>query len=159
MLTTQQPDGNFFLLSSKPTSTSETKPIDWVHAALDAGHFVRALVTSKLAPPGTTLLASTSEVTKAEFSSLWTQVMHERKLLPGDKSLMHKDHMSVDEYIEVLNMGPFGREVAEAMIYVTEFGIEGGDPDVKRPSEVGVEVERLTSLEEYIRTADWSSVL
>lgn len=59
--------------------------------------------------------------------------MHERKLLPKDKSMMHKDHLSINEYIEAVNMGPFSREVAEAMIYVSDFGFDGDDPDVKKP--------------------------
>ena len=39
--------------------------------------------------------------------------------------------------------------------FVKEFGYVGNDPDVKLPWDLGIET---TTVEEYIRTEDWSSL-
>jgi hypothetical protein len=60
------------------------------------------------------------------------------------------------------NMGTVGREIADMFRYIDEFGYDGGDKGVVYPWEVkgkfGVEVE-FTTMEEYIKAQDWSSVM
>ena len=51
------------------------------------------------------------------------------------------------------------REISETGIYVSKYGQCGGDPEVKGPKELGVDVSRFTTVEEAIRADDWSAVL
>ena len=53
--------------------------------------------------------------------------------------------MKADEYGE-WGMGEFGKEVAETCLYTSEFGYDGGDPEVRLPAE-------------YMREVDWSNML
>ena len=51
------------------------------------------------------------------------------------------------------------REFDEALRYVIKYGFAGGDPNVKTPEELGVDVRQLTDLQEWVRKEDFSSVL
>jgi hypothetical protein len=51
------------------------------------------------------------------------------------------------------------REFDEAMAYAIKYGFAGGDPNVKRPEELGVDVSQLTDLEEWVRREDYSIIL
>jgi hypothetical protein len=51
------------------------------------------------------------------------------------------------------------REFDEAMAYAIKYGFAGGDPNVKSPEELGVDVSQLTDLEEWVRKEDYSSIL
>ncbi|KAF7885865.1 uncharacterized protein EAF02_004374 [Botrytis sinoallii] len=50
------------------------------------------------------------------------------------------------------------KELQVAWEYVDEFGHAGGDPEVLRPDELTVKIP-VTSMEEYIKSEDWSAVL
>lgn len=56
-------------------------------------------------------------------------------------------------------MGPvYGPEIADMYEYFDKFGFEGGNPDVVFPWDLGIDV-RYTSMEEYLKGEDCSSVL
>ncbi|KAF7567986.1 hypothetical protein PtrM4_125990 [Pyrenophora tritici-repentis] len=56
-------------------------------------------------------------------------------------------------------MGPvFGPEVGDMFEYFDKFGFNGGDPDVVFPWDLDISVKR-TTMEEYMKAEDWSSVL
>ena len=50
-------------------------------------------------------------------------------------------------------------EASESGTFSTKYGWAGGDPEVKAPNQVGVDVNQLTKVEEWIKNEDWSSVL
>jgi hypothetical protein len=56
-------------------------------------------------------------------------------------------------------MGPiYGPEIADMFEYFDKFGFEGGNPDVVFPWDLGMDV-KYTSMEEYLKSEDCSSVL
>ena len=104
------------------------------------------------------MLGYSTKATMPEFCELWTRILRERALIGSDVTCKFDGSMTVDE-VDKMIPGGLGRELGETCIYSSEFGFDGGDPDVKAPGEFGVKLESLSSLEEYIRTTDWSSIL
>ena len=135
---------------------TSNKAIPYVYTERDTGNYVRPLVLK--AQPGTSLLAYSTKASRKEYAEIWARVLHERGLLPADKSCVADENMTLND-IERTMGGPFAREAFESMQYVAEFGWDGGDPDVKSPEEVGVDIKKLTSLEQFVREEDWSPIL
>ncbi|OJJ06700.1 hypothetical protein ASPVEDRAFT_32978 [Aspergillus versicolor CBS 583.65] len=51
------------------------------------------------------------------------------------------------------------REMYESKLYVSKYGWAGGDPNVKKPEEVGVEMDKLMDIERYMREYPMSDLL
>lgn len=130
----------------KTLPDEKAHPLPWVHSPTDTGPFVEALVLR--APPGTTMLGTSGQMSFAEYVELWGEAH-------GVKTRVNV--LSLEDAGGMLP-GGLGREVGETGYYIREYGWEGGEGAVL-PQEAGVELERLTSPEKYIRETDWSSVL
>ncbi|KAF2424406.1 NAD(P)-binding protein [Tothia fuscella] len=121
------------------------KPVPFVVTWRDTGSFVKALVEL---PPGKNLLGVSEFMTWEQFVETWGRVLR------------------VKARVEVVDADNFygaqpevvREELRESFLFDNEFGWTGGDPDVQTPDEIGVEIAR-TSIAEYIREEDWSSVL
>lgn len=125
---------------------SPTTSIPLVDARKDTGPFVRALLQI---PPGVNLLGETSLVSWTEYMRVWG------KLLGVAKS--EYEDVSDESYDEAIP-GGFGKELADMFRYMGDVGYDGGDPESVRKEDLGVHIPDLTSLESYIREADWMSV-
>lgn len=126
-----------------PCSASTAIPL--VDARKDTGPFVRALLE---VPAGVNLLGETSYVSWTQYMRVWGE------LLGVEGSY---EDVSDDVYDRALP-GGFGKELADMFRYMGDVGYDGGDPESVRKEYLGVEVRDLTSLEGYVREADWSSV-
>ncbi|KFY33487.1 hypothetical protein V494_07584 [Pseudogymnoascus sp. VKM F-4513 (FW-928)] len=112
----------------------------------DTGNYVLALTK---VPPGKKLVACSERLTWAAYTELWSRVV-------GVKAVY--EPCSVEEHVRAVP-GGYGEMVGKMYEYATEFGYWGdGDPDVVFPEDLGVEI-RHTSIEEFIRSEDWSRVL
>lgn len=141
----KQPDGSFAI---RRFAIANGKSLPYVNPPNDTGHFVRALILS--APAGSSMLGTCEEMTNEEFCALWGRVQCvdcRFEVLGYDDAVA----AGVPEWMAL--------EVSESGTYTTKFGWAGGDPEVKRPAELGVEVQKLTKIEEWMREEDWSSVL
>lgn len=150
-------DGSFEYIISAPGDVKQPTIV----TKKDTGPFVKTLVDL---PPGKTLLAYSSLTSPNEFIDIWTRLngvtAHTRQL-----SLAELEKASPDA----------GREIGESSIFAAEFGFDGGDPSVIHPKDVSFTRRRVwlrsltdfqlgvdvpsTSIEEYIKGEDWSSVL
>ncbi|KAI9660352.1 MAG: hypothetical protein M1821_009702 [Bathelium mastoideum] len=137
----KQSDGSFLV---QRTSAPEYKvPFAVAHA--DTGSFVKALVDL---PPGKNLLGVSESMSWPEWTRLWGDVL-------GVKATFKQ--VSADDFFRDVP-GPLRDDLAEGFAYVEEFGHTGGDPEVMTTEQLGIDVP-LTSMEEYIRSENWSSVL
>jgi hypothetical protein len=143
----KQMDGSFVI---RRFALANGKPLPYVNPPNDTGHFVRALVLSPSAPPGSAMLGGCELMTNEEFCALWGKV---NGVECRFKVLTYGDAIEagMPEWMAL--------EVSESGTYTTKFGWAGGDPEVKSPEELGVDVDKLTKVEEWIRREDWSSVL
>lgn len=155
----RQADGSFFM--SRPTSAKFRMP--FIVTERDTGAFVKALVDL---PPGKDLLGVSEWMTFPEWVEVWGRVL-------GVKTRFQQ--ISKEEMFERVP-APMAQEIGDSFDYIEEFGFAGGDPDVLDPHQVRlVQIFRtlgglanflqldlkipVTSMEEYIRSEDWSSIL
>ncbi|KAH8705487.1 putative hscarg dehydrogenase [Talaromyces proteolyticus] len=137
----KQPDGSFVV---QRTFGPKYK-IPFVVAHEDTGEFVKVLVDL---PPGKDLLGVSEHMTWPAWTKLWGDTL-------GVKASFKQ--VSEDEYFTGVP-DALRKELAETFAYVEEFGYTGGDPNVLTAEEIGIEVS-LTSMKDYIKREDWSSVL
>ncbi|KAJ9613137.1 hypothetical protein H2200_003078 [Cladophialophora chaetospira] len=137
----KQDDGSFVIRRS----FSPGYKMPFVVAHKDTGEFVRALVE---APPGTNLLGVSEHMTWVEWTKLWGETL-------GVTATFER--VGEEEYFQGVPE-PLSRELAETFRYVEEFGYTGGDPEVVTVDQLGIKIT-LTSMREYIKSEDWSSVL
>jgi hypothetical protein len=143
----KQPDGTFI---KRRFAIPNGKPLPYVNPPNDTGHFVRALVLSPSAPPGSSMLGFCELMTNEEYCALWGRV---NGVQCRFEPLKYEDALKagMQEWMAL--------EVSESGIYTTKYGWAGGDPEVKNPADLGVELKNLTTLEGWIRNEDWSSVM
>ncbi|TEY56927.1 hypothetical protein BOTCAL_0223g00060 [Botryotinia calthae] len=137
----KQDDGGF--LFERPLSLDSI--VEFVVTQKDTGVFVKALIDM---PPGKNLIGVSDRMTWKEWAKIWGDVLGFKA---GFKQVSEKTFWKgVPE--------PLLRELQVAWDYADQFGHTGGDPDVVRPEELAVKLP-LTSMEEYIKSEDWSAVL
>ncbi|KAF2229008.1 putative hscarg dehydrogenase [Viridothelium virens] len=137
----KQSDGSFILARPSPPET----PVPFVVPHQDTGPFVKALVDL---PPGTHLWGVSELMTFPEWAKTW-----------GD-TLGHKiefKQVSDEEFWQGVPE-EFKNEISEGFAYADEFGYTGGDPEVQTAAQLGIEIP-CTSMAEYIKNEDWSSVV
>lgn len=158
----KQPDGSF--LVKRTFSPGLRMP--FVDPQADTGELVKALVLDL--PIGTHVLAASEFLTLPEWTEMWAKTL-------GVKAIY--EHVSPEVFFHGLP-DEVEKEFTEVFTYTDEFGYTGGDPAVKTAEQVPFLVEdleliwkshanylqldlklSLTSMEEYIRNEDWSSIL
>ncbi|KAJ0114798.1 hypothetical protein J7T55_004539 [Diaporthe amygdali] len=137
----KQADGSFVM--SRATSPDFRMP--HVVAHRDTGPFVKALVDL---PPGKDLLAVSEWMTFPEWMEVWGRVL-------GVKARYQQ--ISQEEMFKSVPTA-LAEEIRDGFDYIEEFGFDGGDPDVLRPEQLDFKIP-LTSMEEYIKSEDWSSIM
>ena len=143
----KQPDGSFIISNF---ARLNGKPLPYVDPPNDTGYFVHALVLSPKAPPGTTMLGYCELRTAEDYCALWGKIL--------GKDCTFK-HLTFDNAKEEGMPEWMALEVSESGSYVTKYGWGGGDPEVRHPVDCGVNVNKLTKVEDWIKREDWSSVL
>jgi hypothetical protein len=117
----------------------------WGGLLTGQGNFTKALVEL---PAGQHLVGCGSYMTFKEWCEIFSRVNN----VP-----CRFERMSVESYEEA--RGPvFGLELGDMFRYFDMFGYTGGDPDVVFPWDLSVNVT-YTTMEEYMKNEDWSSVL
>jgi len=137
-------DGKFTM----QMALSGDKKVPQVDVNKDTGRFVQALLAI---PPKVNMMGAGSLISWNEYLAIWSRV-----------NKVHVEYQQIDRAALEQMLGTVGREFADMFQYIEEFGYDGGDPDVVYPWEVkekyGVDV-KYTTMEEYIKGEDWSSVL
>ncbi|KAL4876982.1 hypothetical protein BJY04DRAFT_199085 [Aspergillus karnatakaensis] len=136
----KQTDGSYLIRHT----FSPDFPMPFMVAHRDTGAFVKALVDL---PPGTNIIGVSEIMSWREYTRVWGEVN-------GVKAIFRQ--VSPDEYFESVPT-PLKKELWDTFRYVEEFGYRGGDESVLTAEELGVDVP-VTSVEEYIRSEDWSVV-
>ncbi|KAK5133191.1 hypothetical protein LTR08_008127 [Meristemomyces frigidus] len=140
----KQHDGSFIFPAM---AVPNGKAIPYVDPPNDTGYFVKALIS---APAGTTLLGYGELMTAEQFVAAWGLVLGKEVCV---QSL-------TEEVALAAGMPAFmAQEIGESGEYATTYGWDGGDPEVKHPADVGVDVGKLTKVEDFVKHEDWSSVL
>ena len=143
----KQEDGSFVI---SKFALPNGKPLPYVDAPNDTGHFVRALVLSPSAPPGSAMLGAADPMTNEEYCALWAKT---------NGAECRFEPLSYDDAVKAGMPDWMALEVSESGTYTTKYGWVGGDPAVKMPEELGVDMSRLTKVENWMKQEDWSSVL
>jgi hypothetical protein len=124
------------------------RKVPMVDANKDTGRFVQALL---VLPPKVNMIGSGSLMSWTEYLAIWSRV-----------NKVSVEYQEMDKAVLEKMMGTIGKEFADMFQYIDEFGYDGGNADVVYPWEVkekfGVDVN-FTTMEEYIKGEDWSSVL
>ncbi|KAI9685792.1 MAG: hypothetical protein M1820_010748 [Bogoriella megaspora] len=137
----KQSDGSFIL--ARPSSPKTKVPFAVPHQ--DTGSFVKALVDL---PPRKHLLGVSESMTFSEWAKVWGGTL-------GYK--IEFKQVSDEEFWQGLPE-EFKTVLSEDFAYVDEFGYTGGDPEVKTAAQLGIEIP-CTSMAEYIKNEDWSSIV
>ena len=143
----KQADGTF---EQRKFTEPNGKPIPFVHPPNDTGHLVRALVLSPSAPAGTTLLGYCELMTNEEYCALWDKV---------NGTTSQTRQWTYDDAVGSGMPDWLALEISQSGTFSSKYGWTGGDPEVKHPAEVGVDMSKLTKVEDWIRNEDWSSVV
>ncbi|KAH7389162.1 putative hscarg dehydrogenase [Cadophora sp. MPI-SDFR-AT-0126] len=126
-------DGSFVM--RRPNAAGLRLP--FVVARKDTGEFVKALVDL---PVGTAM-------TMPQFMEIWGKV-HGVKVA--------YEQVSYDEFFEGVPT-ILKEEIGDSFKFIEDFGITGGDPDVLTTAQLDHKL-KLTTIEEWIRSEDWSSL-
>lgn len=129
----------------------DAQKLPFTAPAQDAGHFVRALVLSDKAPAGTTMMGYRGERMRIEsYAALWGKV---------NGKIVSYRRFTIEEAEACGFPAPLVSTLLRDGDYLSKYGMDGGDPGVKSAEDCGVDVSRLGSVEDWIRSEDWSSVL
>ncbi|KAL3476936.1 hypothetical protein BJX99DRAFT_227194 [Aspergillus californicus] len=138
----KQPDGSFKTIRQ----VGPTLVFPFVVQDRDTGEFVKALISDL--PPKTCLQGVSEYLTWPEWMAIWGRVL-------GVEARFQQ--VSKEEMFASLPSA-MRQDLEAGYDFIEEFGFAGGDPDVLRPDQLPTPLA-LTSMEEYIRSQDWSSVL
>ncbi|KAK6429240.1 hypothetical protein LTR95_014615, partial [Oleoguttula sp. CCFEE 5521] len=137
----KQADGSFTLQGRG--SAAHLAPL--VNPQNDTGYFVKALVA---ADAGTTVLGTCKEMPYDDFWRRWAEI----------KGI----HLKIEDVGVKLPEGTpewMRLEMEATVEYCSEYGWTGGDPEVKRPEEIGVEMGKLTDVETWLREEKFEGLL
>ncbi|KAK9418903.1 hypothetical protein SUNI508_07675 [Seiridium unicorne] len=137
----KQPDGSFAIV--RPFGPELALP--FVVPDRDTGAFVKALVDM---PAGKDLLGVSQTMTWPEWMDLWGSI---HGVKTGFKQVSREEFFGAAPKV-------LQDELWDTYEYIREFGYDGGDPNVLTPDQLDSKI-LLTSMEKYIRSEDWSSVL
>ncbi|KAI9688713.1 MAG: hypothetical protein M1822_001070 [Bathelium mastoideum] len=137
----KQPDGSFILI--RPSTPKTIVPFVVTHQ--DTGPFVKALVDL---PPGKHLLGVSESMTFPEWAKTWGETLGHK--IEFKQVSDEEFWQGVPEEVRTV--------LSEDFAYTDEFGYTGGDPEVQTATQLGIEIP-CTSMAEYIKNEDWSSVV
>ncbi|KAK3618738.1 hypothetical protein LTR56_003421 [Elasticomyces elasticus] len=141
----KQADGSFVHVSS---GSPNAKLTPYVDPPNDTGYFVKALVEHQDA--GLTMLGFCELISTAEYVAIWSKTL-------GVKARTEPLNMEV---LKSAGLPEFLlQELGETSAYSSTWGWDGGDPEVKHPKELGVEIKKLTKVAEWVKKEDWSAIL
>ncbi|KAK5712967.1 hypothetical protein LTR17_017746 [Elasticomyces elasticus] len=141
----KQADGSFVHVNS---GVPNAKLTPYVDPPNDTGYFVKALVEHQDA--GLTMLGFCELISTAEYVAIWSKTL-------GLKARTEPLNMEV---LKSAGLPEFLlQELGETSAYSSTWGWDGGDPEVKHPKELGVEMKKLTKVAEWVKKEDWSAVL
>lgn len=83
-----------------------------------------------------------------DFWRLWAEIKGVELVVQVDK-VFHA--AGVPEWM--------AREIHESKLYVSKYGWAGGDPEVKKPEEAGVEMDKLMDVEQYMREESYKGFM
>lgn len=126
----------------RPTAADVQWP--FVVTEQDTGEFVKALVDL---PVGTVLSGFSETMTMPRFMEIWGKV-HGVKV--------SYEQVSYDKFFEGTPPA-LKEEIGDSFKFIEEFSISGGDPEVLTPAQLDQKLN-LTTVEEWIKSEDWSSV-
>ncbi|KAK6435880.1 hypothetical protein LTR95_007935 [Oleoguttula sp. CCFEE 5521] len=137
----KQADGTFTLQGRG--SAAHLAPL--VDPQNDTGYFVKALIA---ADAGTTVLGTCKEMAYDDFWRHWAEIKGvELKI----ENVGVKLPEGTPEWMRL--------EMEATVEYCSEYGWTGGDSDVKRPEEIGVEMGKLTDVETWLREEKFEGLL
>jgi hypothetical protein len=137
----KQADGSFIIKQPQDGKTL----VPFVVTSKDTGEFVKALVQ---APPGKHMLGVSEQIGWEEWTKIWGETLGVRA---------RYERVSMEEYLNGLPEN-LSREVGESVSFCSEFGWSGGDPEIMNPKEIAPDIQ-LTTIAEYFKSEDWSSIL
>lgn len=141
----KQENGSFIFPFYAPDGYNK---MTYTDPARDTGHYAKALFLKN--PPGTSMIGSSEALSNEEYVEIWGRVL-------GVKA--KAQYLDFDALVAGGMPDWLALETEDTGNYVSKYGETGGDPEVKEPGELGVDLRKLTSVEEAIREDDWSSVL
>ncbi|PYI29938.1 putative NAD dependent epimerase/dehydratase [Aspergillus indologenus CBS 114.80] len=136
----KQTDGSYRISGVGPAII----PVPFGDVQNDFGQCVRAVADG---PPGLNLLAVGEFLSWDAYIDIWCQSQR----VPNGG---YEEHTI--ESFENLLPGGLGREFGENVLFAQQFGYDGGDPTVVRPSQFDI---KMTSFKEYCKRTDFSSIL
>ncbi|PYH43922.1 putative NAD dependent epimerase/dehydratase [Aspergillus saccharolyticus JOP 1030-1] len=136
----KQADGSYKITGVGPANI----PVPFGDVRNDFGRCVKAVADG---PPGLNFLAVGDLVSWEAYIDIWCKSQ-------GVPNGGYEQHTI--ETFEQLLPGGLGREFGENVLFAQQFGYDGGDPTVVRPSEFGL---KMTSFAEYCERTNFSSIL
>ncbi|KAL3419262.1 NmrA-like family protein [Phlyctema vagabunda] len=141
----KDPDGGFQMRFTTASDAS----VPHLDVNTDMGVFVYAV--SQM-PPGKSYMAEGSTCSWSEYLRIWRG---------ATKAAVTYKQVSVEEFIEAASDKEFGRELGDMFSYSSDPGYDGGESSLLKKEDIiktGIDCP-MTSLGEYMRKADWTSVL
>lgn len=140
MMPQKTADGNSVLERTPPPEFR----MPFVVTERDTGVFVKALLDM---PVGKNLLAVSEWMTMPELAALWGRVF-------GTETEYRQ--VSLEQFFQGAPV-EMTEELGAGFEFYEEFGFTGGDPNIVDPFELNLKIP-TTSMEEYLKTEDWSSL-
>ncbi|TGJ81569.1 hypothetical protein E0Z10_g7191 [Xylaria hypoxylon] len=141
-----QPDGSYLI----SFTTGPNRPTPHLDVNSDMGNFVYAVAQR---PPGGQYMAEGETCSWSEVARQWSEIT-------GQKASY--EQISEAELIAMTPDAEYGKEVSDMFIYSDDPGYDGGMDLMRaadlRKASAGIECP-MTSLEDFMRREDWSSVL
>ncbi|OKL55353.1 hypothetical protein UA08_09418 [Talaromyces atroroseus] len=136
----KQADGTYRIRGVGPGNI----PIPFGDVQGDFGKCVKVVVQEK---PGLNLLAVGEMLSWDSYIETWSKSQ-------GVQSGGYEEH-TIESFMKLLP-GGLGREFGENVLFGQQFGYDGSDPTVVRPSDFGIP---MSSFKEYCERTDFSSIL
>ncbi|KAF2194364.1 NAD(P)-binding protein [Zopfia rhizophila CBS 207.26] len=126
--------------------------LPFVWARRDTGPPVKKLVED--VQPGARLLAVSQFAHYREFMAVWAKTLGQK--LAGEDGIKR---ISEQEFRDMLPpIEDIRDHLMSTWLFFVNFGYDGSDPKTIYPKDIGAE-HLMTSLEDYIKQEDWSSLL
>jgi hypothetical protein len=125
-----------------------SKALPWTDETRDTGYFVRALIEPENA--GKTMLGYREMLQPEEYVALWGRRLGAKAVAePLSEKILRDGGLPEFLVPEMLDMAA----------YACKYGYDGGDPEVRGPEELGVDVRMLGTVEEWLANEDVSALV